>query len=404
MHMSTNLTTKEILSLVKADFETNKVLLSRKLVIPEHSILDEAYVLEITNAIELSLEVEVKEFLIICLIKSILANRESYTLKNSSYTLNYATRERIYDLIERYITIISAPIVTYYIAVIHFLERKYTSALEMFTSVAQTDCPAIYGWDQGVKTLKLHRNTNSKYSNIFKTDTSISWIKKFEKNNRISILIGADSRYFKAFREDQLKSFKEYSEELNLIFHIVNPCDESLKIAKSICDASPTVYVSYENADTSDKAFYAGIRFLRLEYFMDVTNSGIITLDADCPLRPKLDFFEELYINDLGVAPCKGPGGYVPWRRFAAGILYANNTDNGRNFASMLAENFKRLWKEQHGSNWWLDQTAIFLSIMELNLSLELPSTFDFSKFNRKFGHMPFTTSEAYKLKTLSNT
>lgn len=188
-------------------------------------------------------------------------------------------------------------------------------------------------------------------------DMNIGLYGELPSNN--CVFAACDSKYFLEHATAFVKSADEVGKHAHL--HIVNPTEEVFSlcvILEGITKVNTTysfndVKLPEEWNDENIRAYYACLRFLVAPFILPAAGKLMI-LDIDSLIMENFQY----PFSDFGYYPREPLPGTVGWEnegtRVAAGAIFYNNTENGKNVSLKVYEEITKT-----PMNWFIDQIAL---------------------------------------------
>lgn len=207
----------------------------------------------------------------------------------------------------------------------------------------------------------VHR-TSEFYDKRFGIFFKLSNLECFQDFQSVTFA-ACDSGYFNLFSELFVRSFFSTNEHKVCHLHIVNPNDEAHSRASELMSGFKLLNVSYEYTCFKDNVYYACARFMHVESIIELYKSDVFVCDIDACFVGEVSFDNLLERNfDIAIksdVTCKLNS--FPWRKIAAGFIFARNSDAALDFFKKLKSYlFFSMISRKFENIWYLDQTAIF--------------------------------------------
>ncbi|WP_137125362.1 hypothetical protein [Roseomonas sp. HF4] len=219
--------------------------------------------------------------------------------------------------------------------------------------------------------------------------------------------VSFDPVYAAAFAENWARSVVALDHPgAALHFHVVFRTKEDEGVLARLMAAGSALpgrfWLSSETTGGNfDRAYFASARLLHGAHILRQIGAPMWIVDADAAISHPFEAALALSRSERNVTGLLHPGpsfGYLPWRAFAATWMFVPATDEAARFLSLAGDCVRYLWDERPGRNWWIDQFA--LKVAQLVCEDSMPSARAVSLAGKL--RDPFTTSEDYKIATLS--
>lgn len=198
-------------------------------------------------------------------------------------------------------------------------------------------------------------------------DNRYEWILNKKKNNKTTVLVACDKRYYFEHAIPLIYSIYETNcDALDVHLHFYNADEEIRHHITALSAQFPELNISASNEQVvSSKGInvsFACCRFIFMRYALEQFDSPIVVLDADCLVRRPWPFSDgaepELLLTSTDGAPL--------WEQVPAGFIYARPGKLANKYFDRVAY-FIDCNLQQQNNVWFMDQVALSFSLDALS-------------------------------------
>ncbi|MBB1525592.1 hypothetical protein H4Q82_03655 [Pectobacterium carotovorum subsp. carotovorum] len=189
-------------------------------------------------------------------------------------------------------------------------------------------------------------------------------ISKNHQNKKTTILIACDIGYYYEHAIPALYSIYEKNREnFNVHFHVYNIDEEVSADINRKKEQFPELNLSCTSECFSNfsamNVHYASRRFIFASYALDLLDTPLLILDADCLLRK--DWLSSIHVQSFDLVLTTTESAPF-WENVSAGFVYLGGGEASKNYINRVAS-FIHANLANNNSVWFLDQVALSASL-----------------------------------------
>jgi hypothetical protein len=182
------------------------------------------------------------------------------------------------------------------------------------------------------------------------------------RNKAYNVVIACfDESYLRRFGPRLTASLAPYN-NVTLHFHVATNDPGRIKdqVPSSInLSFEPEPLVQQRNA------YYASMRFIRMQEFIDAYKAPLLFTDADVFFEKNPEtLFQHHAAMHVGLNYNQGFPSHVPWRRINAQQVYVDGGPESCLFARYLRNLFGNIYARTAVHNWWIDQAILWHAVL----------------------------------------
>ncbi|ACT06440.1 conserved hypothetical protein [Dickeya chrysanthemi Ech1591] len=201
-------------------------------------------------------------------------------------------------------------------------------------------------------------------------------LNKSQKNNRPTVLISCDVKYYHIHAVFLLYSLYETNKNtLDVHLHVYNIDDETHEDIKKRKLQFPELNISC-TTETFDNVHgmnvhFASRRFVFASYFLSTTENPLLILDADCLVKNNWSLIEDTVDLSNDILITKDDSAPF-WEKVFAGFVYLKHGEISATFINKVAQFIWDNLRKNHVV-WFLDQVALSAAVDEIPAMKDFP-------------------------------
>lgn len=196
-------------------------------------------------------------------------------------------------------------------------------------------------------------------------DQETTTVASSEHSANFACVFSADSNYFMRFAEMSVRSFRDIHNDGLLVYDIVNPDAEALKLARTLVSQHSNVLITRTKVEAPQKAHFASARFFAAHNLLSIRRIPLFVFDIDLVFSQRLQdvLGRDWDYSKIGLRV--SPLFTMPWQKVTVNFVYIPASAIGGAFlADMVAFLGYELNQPDRGDIWWVDQNAALFAYL----------------------------------------